>query len=74
MRCKKTTALRGNRDAQQFQRLFQKVNLVVPIVLLEPLGSHPVQARRATMMLRTERYDTHVARTPPPPRQTPWMV
>jgi hypothetical protein len=39
------------RNIKQFQRLFQEVSLVIPVVLLEPLGSQPMQARRATMML-----------------------
>ena len=38
------------RNSQQFQRLFQKVSLVVTVVLLEPLGSKPMQARGATMV------------------------
>lgn len=39
------------RNTQQFQRILQKVGLVVPVALLEPLGSQPVEARRAAMML-----------------------
>jgi hypothetical protein len=56
------------RNTKQFQRIFEKVSLVVTVVLLKPLGSEAMQARGAAMMLRTERYHTEVARTPPAPR------
>ena len=39
------------RNTQQFQRIFEKVSLVVPVVLLKPLGSEAMQARRASVML-----------------------
>ena len=39
------------RNTQQFQRIFEKVSLVVPVVLLKPLSSKPVQARSAPVML-----------------------
>lgn len=38
-------------NTQQFQRIFEKVGLVVPVVLLKPLGSKAMQARSAAMML-----------------------
>ena len=59
--------LRG-RNAEQFQCFFQKVSLVIAVVLLKRLGSQAMQARGASVMLRTERYHTEVARTPPAPR------
>jgi len=38
-------------NTEQFQCFFQEVNLVVAIVFLKPLGSQPVQARIAPVML-----------------------
>ena len=38
-------------NTKQFQRLFEKTGLVVPVVLLKPLRAEAVEARRAAMML-----------------------
>ena len=40
-------------NTKQFQRFLEQVGLVVPVVLLEPLGSQPVEARSAPVMLWT---------------------
>ena len=39
------------RNTQQFQRVFKQSRLVVPVMLLKPLGSEAMQARRASVML-----------------------
>lgn len=37
-------------NTKQFQRFLEQVGLVIPVVLLEALGSEAMQARRAAMM------------------------
>jgi len=40
-------------NIKQFQRFFEQVVFVVAIALWKPLGAQPMEARSASVMLRT---------------------